>query len=198
MLAAHDGSGGNSPDTATPPRPLEWRRRRDSRAEPGSCADPTAATRGSNASSTSPPSARSTMTTAEPSTNASDARVNATTKPSSPSHAKARDVLWAVLNSRTPFQTGFQGSPLTEPLGCPLLLPGRYLQSSSCYRVRAAKRRTGRQPAASRSTAFRPSDGGWAARICILRPSYRRYCFFVSIAARYRMAPCLGIHTQQV
>ena len=78
---------------------------------------PTAATRASNASSTSPPSARLTMTTAEPSTNASDARVNATTKPSLP-RTKTRERPLGRPQFPHAFPNPILDSPLTEPLGC--------------------------------------------------------------------------------
>ena len=53
-------------------------------ARPAFCVVPSAATKASSASSTSPPSARPVMTTAAPSTTASGARENATIRPSSP------------------------------------------------------------------------------------------------------------------
>ena len=53
-------------------------------ARPAFCVVPSAATKASSASSTSPPSARPVMTTAAPSTTASGARENATIRPLSP------------------------------------------------------------------------------------------------------------------
>jgi len=83
---------GNLPASGPPmhsPRPPAWRRRCASPAGRASCVGRTAATRALSVCSTSPRSARSTTTTAAPSTTANDARGNATTKPSSPSHDAA-------------------------------------------------------------------------------------------------------------